>query len=53
MDVAAGPRILNSYNLVGLCWCRIYVAAGPRILNSYNSAAREQLTQELRLDREF
>ena len=35
--VAAGPRILNSYNDIGERWVRAAVAAGPRILNSYNA----------------
>tara|TARA_R110002072_G_scaffold74119_2_gene175781 strand:- start:1344 stop:1475 length:132 start_codon:yes stop_codon:yes gene_type:complete len=34
--VAAGPRILNSYNAAIISQSRRMVAAGPRILNSYN-----------------
>ena len=53
--VAAGPRILNSYNIAMLFAGQIVVAAGPRILNSYNdqTGAVGMADRELRLDREF
>ena len=52
-NVAAGPRILNSYNRIIRILRRLCVAAGPRILNSYNYSPVGPTGALLRLDREF